>query len=133
MESDVPEGELTRDVKKRHEPSKAEPQAKLCGTVSTAAALCQGLLPRPEHPKKNIKPFCQPERRRLCSAAADAGSPINNQTSSALRVRGRQRRNANFTGALSGIVDAKTTIKAGIWIRSVLARLTMMLMLVRLV
>lgn len=63
MESGVPEGELTRDVKKRHELSKAEPQAKVCGKVSTAAALCQGLLPPLlEHLKKKIKPFCQSER-----------------------------------------------------------------------
>lgn len=63
MESGVPEGEPTRDVKKRHEPSKAEPQAKVCGKVSTVAALCQGLLPPLlEHLKKNITPFCQSER-----------------------------------------------------------------------
>lgn len=97
MESDVPEGELTGDIKKRHEPSKAEPQAKVCGKVSTAAALCQGLLPLLEHLKKKIKPFCQSERQRLCCAAAAAGNPINNETSLSLRVRGHARRNSNFT------------------------------------
>lgn len=33
MESRVSQGKLARNVKKRHEPSKAKPQAKVCGKV----------------------------------------------------------------------------------------------------
>lgn len=69
-------GKLTRNVKKRHEPSKAKPQAKVCGKVSTAmAALCQGLLPPLlEHLKKKIKPFCQSECWHLCCKADNAAT-----------------------------------------------------------
>lgn len=60
------QGELTRNVKKRHAPSKARPQAKGLweGFYTAVAALCQGLLsppvpPIPKHPKKKIRSFRQ--------------------------------------------------------------------------